>query len=365
MASADPKARGHFVSRALTPTQAAVLGLIVAGGLFLGIWGLFEIGERQKLWSENIQLEVGFPRLKGVAVGTPVRVRGLEAGVVSGVDLPASDRPDAPLTLQLKLDRKFQPLVFADATAAILQEGMIGAKVIEIEPGHPETGPIPDGGRLAPRPTPELADLLAQTQGMIADLREGQGTMGKLLKDDRAYSEVVSALKDTRRMLERSQDAAQSIKQDADAIKRLPVVRSYVEDRTSLLIRPAHERHRQWVRSDELFEPGRAVLTDSGRDKLNELAGWLNGLKPKGSDVVIAAYADPARAPSTAAALALTQKQSEVVVAYLKDTHKVHKLGWWRSRDVRPIGLGVDPPPDNEIGLPAARIELMVFVPQA
>ena len=34
-------------------------------------------------------------------------------------------------------------------------------------------------------------------------------------------------------MLERSQDAAQSIKQDADAIKHLPVVRSYVEDRTS------------------------------------------------------------------------------------------------------------------------------------
>ena len=39
-------------------------------------------------------------------------------------------------------------------------------------------------------------------------------------------------------------------------------------------------------------------------------------------------------------------------MAYLKDTHKVHKLGWWRSRDVKPIGLGTDPPPDNETGLP-------------
>jgi hypothetical protein len=81
--------------------------------------------------------------------------------------------------------------------------------------------------------------------------------------------------------------------------------------------------------------------------------------------VVVAAYADPATTPSAAAALALTQKQSDVVVTYLRDKHKVQKLGWFRSRDVKPIGLGTDPPPDNERGLPPARVELIVFVPQA
>jgi hypothetical protein len=52
-------------------------------------------------------------------------------------------------------------------------------------------------------------------------------------------------------------------------------------------------------------------------------------------------------------------------VNYLKDNHKVHKVGWFRSRDVKPIGLGTDPPPDHETGLPAARVEVIVFVPQA
>src|SRR5439155_13416448 len=134
--------------------------------------------------------------------------------------------------------------------------------------------------------------------------------------------------------------------------RRLPVVRSYVEDRTALLVRPAHDRYRQWVRAADLFEPDRAVLTDAGRARLNELAGWLNGLKPKGSDVVVVALADPKAAPSAAAAQALTQKQSEVIVAYLKDNHKVHKLGWVRTRNLKPIGLGIDPPPDHETGLP-------------
>ena len=353
------------MSRSLSKMQALVLGCVVLIGGLLGTWGLFQIGDRQRLWADSFVLKVGFPHLQGVTVGTPVRVRGLEAGVVAAVELPAADRPDAPLVLRFKLDHRFRPLVFADATAAIVQEGMIGAKVVEIDPGHRDRGPTADGAEIAARHTPELADLLVQTQKMVAEVRDGQGTIGKLLKDDRAYAEAVSALKDARRLMERSQDAAQSIKQDADAIKRLPLVRSYVEDSTALLVRPAHDRHRQWVHSDELFEPGRAVLTAAGREKLNDLAAWLNGLKPSGSDVVIAAYADPATAASPAAALALTQKQSEIVTAYLKDTHKVHKLGWFRSRDVRPIGLGTDAPPDNETGLPPARVELIVFVPQA
>jgi ABC-type transporter Mla subunit MlaD len=337
----------------------------VATGVVLAAWGLFRIGERQQLWAEHFTLLAGFPRLQGVSIGTPVRVRGVEAGVVTTVELPPPEQPDGPLVLLMTLDNRFRPLVFADASACIVQEGMIGARVVEIDPGHGEKGPVSDRGRIAVRQAPDVADLLAQTQTLLAEVRAGQGTIGKLMTDDRAYSEVISALRETRRLMERSQETAQSLKQDADAIKRLPLVRSYVEDRTALLVRPAQGRQRQVVRSDELFEPGRAVLTDVGRDRLNELAGWLNGLKASGSDVVIAAYADLATSPSSSAALALTQKQSEVVAIYLKDMHKVHKLGWWHSRPVKPLGLGIDPPPDNETGLPPARVEFIVFVPEA
>jgi ABC-type transporter Mla subunit MlaD len=125
-----------FVSRALTRWQAVLLGVIVLLGLATGAYGLFQVGDRQRLWNDRFVLTVGFSRLQGVGIGTPVRVRGLEAGTVSGVDLPEHDSADAPLVLRLSLDRRFQHLVFADATATILNEGMIGAKVVEIDPGH-------------------------------------------------------------------------------------------------------------------------------------------------------------------------------------------------------------------------------------
>lgn len=353
------------MTRSLTRWQAGLLGILVLLAFVLGVWGLIQVGERQRLWSDSFSLRVGFSNLQGLNVGAPVRVRGLDAGVVSAIDLPGGSQSDQTMMLHLRLDRRFQSLVFADASATIVQEGMIGAKVIEIDPGRAESGSISDGSAIAARQAPQLADLLAQSQRLLADIREGQGTIGKLLQDDRAYANVVSAIEETRKFMERSQDTAHSIKQDADAIKKLPFVRSYVEDRTATLIRPTHQRHRRIVQSQELFEPGRAVLTDAGRDRLNEAAAWLNGLKPKGSDVVIAAFIDPRTELSPSAAQAMTQAQSDVVANYLKDNHKIHKMGWFSfSRSVKPIGLGIDPPPDNEKGLPPSRVEMIVFVPQ-
>ena len=66
-----------------------------------------------------------------------------------------------------------------------------------------------------------------------------------------------------------------SVKQNSDAIKALPVVRSYVVDPNKELIRPDRKRLRQWLPENKLFQPGRAVLTDAGRKQLDtETAEW-------------------------------------------------------------------------------------------
>jgi phospholipid/cholesterol/gamma-HCH transport system substrate-binding protein len=353
------------VSRALTRWQAVVLGLVVLLGLATGAYGLFQVGERQRLWNDHFTLTVGFSRLQGVGVGTPVRVRGLEAGTVASVELPEHDSADAPLTLRLSLDRRFQHLVFVDAIAIILNEGMIGAKVVEIDPGHRESGGVADGARIAAGSAADLPGLLKQAQEMLVAVREGQGTLGKLMTDDKAYAEVLNALEQTRKLMEKSQATADSMRQDADAIKRLPIIRSYADNPAALLVRPTHERHRTTIAAAALFEPGKALLTDNGRAKLDELGPWFTNLKIKGSDVVVAAYTDVQTAANSLAAQTLTQKQAEVICEYLKDHQKIQKVGMLTWRDVKPIGLGHDAPltpPDP--GAPNARIEINVFVPQ-
>ena len=166
----------------------------------------------------------------------------------------------------------------------------------------------------------ELTDTLGQVKGAIADVRSADGTLGKLVKTNEAYGEAMASLQDVRRMVN-------SVKQNSDAIKALPVVRSYVNDPNKDLIRPECKRYRKWFDEKDLFEPGKAVLTLKGKKLLDGAGGWLNEYKDEGSELVVAAFAEPSEKSDFA--LAVTKKQSEVVVEYLRSQHNVHRTGWW------------------------------------
>jgi phospholipid/cholesterol/gamma-HCH transport system substrate-binding protein len=204
----------------------------------------------------------------------------------------------------------------------------------------------------------ELTGTLSEVKGALQEIRSGQGTLGQLVKTNEAYTEALQSMQDVRRMVT-------SVKQNADAIKALPVVRSYVVDANKELIRPDCKRDRKWFPANQLFEPGRAVLTDQGRQALDAVVPWLKEHKEPHNEVMVAAFAAPNENPDFA--LTLTQKQGEAVRDYLRGTHRVHRTGfwWWSTRSVRSIGCGVNPPPVPETEtLPPARVEVLVFVPQ-
>jgi phospholipid/cholesterol/gamma-HCH transport system substrate-binding protein len=204
----------------------------------------------------------------------------------------------------------------------------------------------------------ELTATLAQAKLAMRDIQSGEGTLGKLVKGNEAYAEAMASLQDVRKMVT-------SVKQNADAIKALPVVRNYVIDPQKELVRPECKRSRKWFTEKDLFEPGKAVLTAAGKKRLNAAAEWLNAQKEEGSELVVASFAAPGQQAEFAQTV--TQKQSEVVSDYLKNSHQVHRTGWWwwSTRSIRAIGVGTMPTPVPETEkLPPARIELIVFVPQ-
>lgn len=352
------------MTRSLSRWQTVFVGILVLIGASGAAYALFAVGDRQRLWSETFTVHVGFDRVQGVGIGTPVRVRGLEAGVVVAIDLPRADRTENPLVLKLELDRRYAHLLHADAYARVRSEGMVGAKVIELEPGTPTVGSLADGAVIASKPGSDFNEVIDQAASLVNDVKNGQGSLGKLLKDDKVYTEVAGTLEHTRQLMQKSQDAVSAIQQDADAIKKLPIIRGYVEDTTSLMVRHAGTRLRKVIPAGDLFEPNRAVLTDEGKAKLTELGAWFGENKVKGSDVVVVVYADAKETPNMAVAHTLSLRQAEAVVQHLRDNMKVHKLGWFSSRNVTPIGCGLKPPPVAETEpLPPGRVELLVFTP--
>jgi phospholipid/cholesterol/gamma-HCH transport system substrate-binding protein len=352
------------VSRSLSRLQAVVLGLAVLLGLGLGAGALFAIGNRAWYGKDAFPLRAGFPEVKGVEVGTRVRIQGIDAGEVVRVEPP--DEPGGLVVLHLKLKGEYRHLVRANSAVQIVSEGLIGGRVLEILPGRPgpEALPVADNDLLRCNQAPELADVLGEAGRTLEDVRAGKGSIGKLVSDPQAHDELVALLREGRQAVASLQQTAASIQRVAEAADRLPLVGGYVENPVTLLERPRCSRDRHVFAAADLFDSGSAVLTAAGKRRLDEIAPWLEAMKHPGSEVVVVAYADP-KGGQAEVARRLTREQSEAVCEYLKSRHKVQKMGWFSSRAVTPLGQGSSPPPTPEPKpLPPARVEVVVFVPQ-
>lgn len=392
-------AGGSPVSQSLSRWQAVVLGLVVALAVGLSGAGLARIAAKQGLWADTVEVTVAFPDVHDVAPGCPVRVRGVDAGQVVAVEYPDTDGPDAGVTVRMRLDAKFAPRLYADASAQIHSTGLLGQKVIAVTPGNPKTGPLADG-RLKATTGPDLAKTAEQVgdlagkvgrtadeaKALISDVRDSRGTVGKLLKDDDLYRELKGLAVDTRRVVTRAdaavgtvesevgnvralvqdgRDTLKSVKQSTDAVAKLPVIRGYVTDTNAILVRPDCRREAWTYASADLFEPGTAILTDTGRFHLGNLAGMLKGGQiDRNAELVVAAAHDPAdTARSSAAAAELTRKQADAVAEFLR-ANGVHKLGWWTRRKITPVGLGSDARPAREPNPPpASAVQVIAFTP--
>lgn len=393
------------MSNSLTRRQSVLLGLAVVAALVFGGYGLARIAEKQGLWSDSVEVAVGFPDAHDITPGTPVRIRGVEAGQVVSVEYPDADGPGSEVTVRMKLDSKYASRLYSDASATIHTAGVFGAKVIAVSPGTPASGPLASGRLRGVKPF-DLNDAVAElrdtaqevkklagdvkatsteARGLIKDVRESDGTFAKLVKDDELYRDLKDIATDTKSLVKRTDKAVgtvetemtnlkgfvsdgretlRSVKQGTDAMSKMPIIRGYVSDANALLIRPAHRRERLTYNTVDLFEGKTAILSDAGRRHLEAVIIWLRGGHPDNADVVVVSYCDPNDPDQTAAsAHELTKKQSEVVVDYLK-SHGVHKLGWTTRRKMTPLGMGMAPSPVVEKEtLPSSNLQVLLFVP--
>lgn len=381
------------MSQSLTRRQAILLGLFVLMTLGLTLFGMVRIAGRQGLWGDHIEVTVNFPEVHDVSPGTPVRIRGVEAGQVIAVEYPEDDGSDeAGVTLRLRLDGKYAGRLHADATAQLQSTGLLGGKIVAVAPGKSTAGPLTEGrlkGVASPDPAQAAANIAATAEEarlLVHEIRTSNGTLAKILKDDDLYHELKGLAHDSRSMVKRAdaavskvegevtnvqkfvtdgRDTLRSVKQGSDALGKLPIVRSYVEDATAVLVRPDCRREAMIYNTVDLFEPGTAILTATGRDHLQVPAQWLAGVSNSKAEVAVAALCDPNDPGQTSAsAQELTRKQSEAVVEFLK-AQGVHKIGWVARRKMTPIGLGFGPSPVPEKGsVPPSYLQVVLFTPQ-
>ncbi len=375
-----------------TAWRWAASGALVAAAVGLAAWGAARIAERRFRAGETFRVRAEFASIAGVEAGDRVRVQGINAGVVEAVIPP--QLPGQPVALVLRINAQLRPLIRKDAKARVTSDGVVGSKIVDLKPGLPNAPPLPDNDRINSENPLELADVAAEarlavtalaaasagaTQNldelkvMLGSIRRGEGSLGKLIRDDDAYRSLTS-------VSNRAEHTLRELDDNLAALKHAWPLSGYFRDRAyfdvdRVLYHPGADSTAQVLNADSLFDPGRAVLTDQGRTLLDNVAAWFKTVAQRDSEVVIAAFADTPLDPNRA--LILTQEQADAARAYLERKHGLASAGWFKARKVAAVGFGrAEPAPKPPAAAeptaaptrpapPSRRLEVVVFTPKA
>ena len=107
------------------------LGIFVSLGLVVLILAIYYIGEKQLLFQSTFRLTGVFTDVGGLQAGNNVRLSGISIGTVESISLIS----DTTVRVEIVIDESSRKFIKKDAIATIGSEGLIGNKVLVINPG--------------------------------------------------------------------------------------------------------------------------------------------------------------------------------------------------------------------------------------
>jgi phospholipid/cholesterol/gamma-HCH transport system substrate-binding protein len=184
----------------LTWTELRV-GLFVLVGLSILGAGIFYVTGPGFL-GPKYRLKTYLPDVSGLANGATVSVDGVAVGNVVSIEFAAQaaeQKKDKAHNIQvvLRVEEKYQKDILTDSTAALVTEGLLGNKYINVTRGF--TGVPLKNGDTVPAATSvdvmaQLGAVSSEVQDLLAGIKEGKGTLGKLVNDPEAYDHLNGVL---------------------------------------------------------------------------------------------------------------------------------------------------------------------------
>lgn len=132
------------------------LGMFVVVGILLFIVAVYVIGINRNLFGSNFILNSQFKNVSGLKVGSNVRLSGINIGTVSKIEFIS----DSLVLVKLLIKEEVQQFIKIDALASIGSDGLVGDKVLIIEPGTYSKSIVKDNGIIASSRTIEIDAIL-------------------------------------------------------------------------------------------------------------------------------------------------------------------------------------------------------------
>jgi len=268
-------------SLAWAELKIGVLTIVAIGITAVLIFSL--TGGRGFFW-QRYTLKTRFPDAAGLSEGSPVRVAGVQVGSVKAVELS-----DEHVEVTFDLNKSVRDKITDRSTAVMGSVSLLGQSSVDITPATagtpiPEWGYVPLGhikGQLA-----DVADQAStgidQITKLVADVRAGRGTVGKLMTDDRLYTDLqqfVNAANDMARSVRAGRGTVGKLLNDPASANALEASLKNVADITQRI--NAGDGSLGKLLKDEAFADSLAASTANLRqltDKINRGDGTVGKL---------------------------------------------------------------------------------------
>ena len=180
------------------------VGIFVFIGLIILIVFVLSIGG-VKTWTSGYKVNFIFNFVNGVKNGAPVRFAGVDSGVVRSIKFfhePKSLKNKVRVTCWLN---KIVTIPL-DSKIWVNTLGLLGEKYIEIMPGEDYSKLLLAGQEMPGEDPLPMNEIMKDAKQITDNLNTGlqrivnrEGTVGKLLFDDKIYNELDALITDVRK----------------------------------------------------------------------------------------------------------------------------------------------------------------------
>ncbi|PIR65259.1 MAG: hypothetical protein COU52_05235, partial [Candidatus Omnitrophica bacterium CG10_big_fil_rev_8_21_14_0_10_43_8] len=171
------------------------VGVFVFVGLAVFAYIVFSISDFY-IFKPGYRIKVRFSFVDGIQASAPIRYAGVEVGKLENIKFYYSKEKEKT-EVELKGWITKDAFIEKNAEAYINTLGVVGEKYLEILPGTREAGFLADGDELIgidPVPMEKIThrayEITENLQKFTDGLKEGQGTIGKLMTDDSVYNNL-------------------------------------------------------------------------------------------------------------------------------------------------------------------------------
>ncbi len=170
-------------------------------------------------FSRKLHLKTRFVDANGLREGSEVRLAGVRVGKVERIVLlepqpvPGAPRVEAQLTVDSTIDgRPANERIRSDSTAQQGSPSLLGNEMlINITPGTAVGQPVADGALLPSSSSntvndfatsgtdlaQRLSKLSDEINGIVKDVKDGKGTVGRLFSDEALYNNLNATIRET------------------------------------------------------------------------------------------------------------------------------------------------------------------------